>query len=81
MGKVVGGGFKSMAPAAGLVAENNPGKMLMTGFGIEGKDLAGQLSEQLAAKKNARTRGGSRMLLSDARVNAQEGLSATTTLG
>ena len=80
MGKVVGGTPKSAA-TADMVAENNPGKMLMTGFGIEGKDLAGQLSEQLAAKKNARTRGGSRMLLSDARVNAQEGLSASSTLG
>jgi putative transcriptional regulator len=41
----------------------------------------GQLAEELASKKNARTRGGSRMLLSEARVNAQEGLSSGTTLG
>ncbi len=80
MGKVVGGAPKSAA-TANMVAENNPGKMIMTGFGIEGKDLSAQLAEELAAKKNARTRGGSRMLLSEARVNAQEGLSSGTTLG
>jgi hypothetical protein len=39
------------------------------------------LAEELAGKKNARLRGGSRMLLSEARVNAQEGLSSGTTLG
>jgi hypothetical protein len=39
------------------------------------------MAEELAAKKTARTRGGSRMLLSAERLNAQEGLSAASTLG
>jgi hypothetical protein len=81
MGSTVGGGGGGQQYEATkkLVAENNPGKMLMTGFGVEGKNLAGQLSEQLAAKKNARA--NSRMLLADAKVNQQENLSASSTLG
>lgn len=39
------------------------------------------MAEELAGKKKARTRGGSRMLLSAERLNAQEGLSASSTLG
>ena len=76
MGKVIGGGFKSMAPEAGLTAE--PAKTAATAAA----DLTNRtMAEELAAKKTARTRGGSRMLLSDARVNAQEGLSTVSTLG
>ena len=78
MGKVVGG-MKKMAPAAGLVAEVSPAAKAAEALS---KDTSNRtMAEELAAKKTARTRGGSRMLLSDARVNAQEGLSATSTLG
>jgi hypothetical protein len=75
MGKIVGGAPKSAA-TANMVAEASPVKLLANSMGVEGS-----MAEQLAAKKNARTRGGSRALLSDARINAQEGLSATSTLG
>jgi hypothetical protein len=39
------------------------------------------LGEELASKRLARARGGARMLLSEARTNPEEGLSAQTTLG
>jgi hypothetical protein len=39
------------------------------------------LGEELASKRLARSRGGARMLLSEARTNPEEGLPAQTTLG
>lgn len=39
------------------------------------------LNEQIASGRMARARGGARMLLSEQRINPEEGLSATTTLG
>jgi hypothetical protein len=78
MGKVVGG-LKKVAPAAGVISEVSPAAQAAEALS---KDTSNRtMAEELAAKKTARTRGGSRMLLSDARVNAQEGLSATSTLG
>jgi hypothetical protein len=77
MGKVVGG-MKKMAPAAGLVAEASP---LAIAEKAMSDNSSRTMAEELAAKKTARTRGGSRMLLSSERLNAQEGLSASTTLG
>ena len=35
------------------------------------------LAEQMAAKRMARTKGGSRMLLSEARLNPEEGVEET----
>ena len=82
MGKVVGAITKKSPDTAAIqdklaaVKAENEASALSAG-GVADRSMA----EQLAGKKNARTRGGSRMLLSDARVNAQEGLSATSTLG
>jgi septal ring factor EnvC (AmiA/AmiB activator) len=39
------------------------------------------LSEQAAARQRARLRGGSRMLLSGARVNPEEGISTLGSVG
>lgn len=81
MGKVVGAITKKSPDTAAIqdklaaVKAENEASALSAGAADR------SMAEQLAAKKTARTRGGSRMLLSDARVNAQEGLSATSTLG
>lgn len=40
-----------------------------------------ELSEQAAARQRARLRGGSRMLLSGARVNPEEGISTLGSVG
>lgn len=40
-----------------------------------------ELSEQAAARQRARLRGGSRMLLSGARVNPEEGLTKLGSVG
>ncbi len=40
-----------------------------------------ELSEQSAARQRARLRGGSRMLLSGARVNPEEGISTLGSVG
>ena len=78
MAKVVAG-VKKVAPAAGVISEVSPAAQAAEALS---KDTASRtMAEELAAKKTARTRGGSRMLLSDSRINAQEGLSATSTLG
>lgn len=78
MAKVVAG-VKKVAPAAGVISEVSPASQAAEALS---KDTASRtMAEELAAKKTARTRGGSRMLLSDSRINAQEGLSATSTLG
>lgn len=79
MAKAVGGLVKGK-PAQAPVAQEPVAPQMAD---IAASNIASDrsIAEGLAAKKNARTRGGSRMLLSDARANAQEGLSATSTLG
>lgn len=76
MAKVIGGGFKSLASEAGLSA--GPAKTEAT---IAADATNKTMAEELAIKKAARVGGSSRMLLSDAKINPQQSLSATTTLG
>ena len=45
------------------------------------EDERRELSEQSEARRRARMRGGSRMLLSSARVNPEEGLSTLGSVG
>ena len=75
MGKVIGGGAKPATPVAPSMAD-------VASTAAATADATNRtMAEELAAKKTARTRGGSRMVLSDARMNAQEGLSTISTLG
>jgi 5-hydroxyisourate hydrolase-like protein (transthyretin family) len=80
MGKVIGGGkpaengYITLARAA---ADKQQAETQATAINDSGRLMA----EELAGKKKARLRGGSRMLLSAERLNAQEGLSAASTLG
>jgi hypothetical protein len=80
MGKMVGGIIGSKSP------ETQPIRDKLAEVKAENEatatnDAGRLMAEELAGKKMARTRGGSRMLLSAERLNAQEGLSASTTLG
>jgi hypothetical protein len=76
MGKLIGGAPKPAAPAATSMADVASIAPAAT------SEVANRtMAEELAGKKMARTRGGSRMLLSAERLNAQEGLSASSTLG
>lgn len=76
MGGIVGGGGDGGAGAA-LAQQKADTERLRKEAEAEKRDL----NEQIASGRMARARGGARMLLSEQRLNPEEGLSATTTLG
>lgn len=76
MGKLLGGGGDGGAGAA-LAQQKIETEKLRAQAEQEKRDLG----EQLSSKRMARARGGARMLLSEARVNPEEGLATQDTLG
>lgn len=76
MSGLFGGGDKGAMEAANrqLEEQKKENARLMAQAEAERRDLG----EEAAARRRARQRGGSRMLLSSARVNPEEGI---TTLG
>ncbi len=76
MGGIIGGGGDGGAGAA-LAQQQAEAEKMRKQAEEEKRDL----NEQIASGRMARARGGARMLLSEERLNPEEGLSATTTLG
>lgn len=76
MSGIFGGGDKGAAEAANrqIEEQRKENARLMAQAEAERREIG----EETAAKRRARLRGGSRMLLSGARVNPEEGI---TTLG
>ena len=76
MGGIVGGGGDggaAKAAQAQLEAQKAETERMRAQAEQEKRDLA----EQMASKRLARARGGSRMLLSEARLNPEEGVDET----
>lgn len=75
MGGLVGGGDKgaSRAAAAQLAQAKAETERMRKQAEEEKRDLA----EEMASKRMARARGGSRMLLSESRLNPEEGVDET----
>jgi hypothetical protein len=76
MGGIVGGGGDGGAGAA-LAQQKADTERLRKEAEAEKRDL----NEQIASGRMARARGGARMLLSEERLNPEEGLGSSTTLG
>lgn len=79
MAKLIGGGGGAAAAAAQeqLKQSQAETEKLRQQTEAEKRDL----SEQIASKRLARARGGQRMLLSESRLNPEEGVTSSTTLG
>lgn len=78
MGGIIGGGDSGAGAAREQLAQQQAETArLRASAEAEKRDLG----EQLASKRLARQRGGARMLLSEARVNPEEGLGLSDTLG
>ena len=76
MSSIIGGGGDkgaSKAAQAQLEAQRLETERMRQQAEQERKDMA----EQMASKRLARSRGGSRMLLSEARLNPEEGIDET----
>lgn len=71
MGGIIGGGPKPDTSA--LQAQQKENERLRQ----QAADEKRQLAEELAGKRRARTYGGSRTLLSEARLNPETGLDET----
>lgn len=76
MGGIVGGGGDGGAGAA-LEQQKADTERLRKEAEAEKRDL----NEQIASGRMARARGGARMLLSEQRLNPEEGLGSSSTLG
>ena len=76
MGGILGGGGDGGAAAALAEQQKETARLRQ-----QEMETRRDLGEELASKRLARARGGARMLLSEARTNPEEGLSAQTTLG
>lgn len=79
MGGIIGGGGGAAAAAAQeqLKQSQAETEKMRQQTEAEKRDL----SEQIASKRLARARGGARMLLSESRLNPEEGITSSTTLG
>jgi len=77
---IVGGGKGSGdgGAAAAQLAQSQADTEKMR---VQAEQEKRDLSEQVASKRLARARGGARMLLSESRLNPEEGLISSTTLG
>jgi hypothetical protein len=76
MGGIIGGGGDGGAGAM-LAQQQAEAEKLRKQTEAEKRDL----NEQIASGRMARARGGARMLLSEQRLNPEEGLGASSTLG
>jgi mevalonate kinase len=76
MGGIIGGGGDGGAGAA-LAQQKADTERLRKEAEAEKRDL----NEQIASGRMARARGGARMLLSEERLNPEEGLGSSATLG
>jgi hypothetical protein len=76
MGGIIGGGGDGGAGAM-LAQQQAEAEKLRKQTEAEKRDL----NEQIASGRMARARGGARMLLSEQRLNPEEGLGASGTLG
>ena len=76
MGGLVGGGGDGGAGAM-LAKQQADAEAMRKQTEAEKRDL----NEQIASSRMARARGGARMLLSEERLNPEEGLGSSTTLG
>lgn len=79
MGGIIGGGGGAAAAAAQeqLKQSQAETEKLRQQTEAEKRDLG----EQIASKRLARARGGQRMLLSESRLNPEEGVTSSTKLG
>ena len=76
MGGIIGGGGDGGAGAM-LAQQQAEAEKLRKQAEAEKRDL----NEQIASGRMARARGGARMLLSEQRLNPEEGLGTSSTLG
>jgi hypothetical protein len=76
MGGIVGGGGDGGAGAM-LAQQQAEAEKMRKQTEAEKRDL----NEQIASGRMARARGGARMLLSEQRLNPEEGLGSSSTLG
>lgn len=76
MGSIVGGGGDGGAGAM-LAQQQAEAEKMRKQAEAEKRDL----NEQIASGRMARARGGARMLLSEQRLNPEEGLGTSGTLG
>ena len=76
MGGIVGGGGDGGAGEM-LAKQKEDTERLRKEAEAEKRDL----NEQIASGRMARARGGARMLLSEERLNPEEGLGSSSTLG
>jgi hypothetical protein len=79
MGKLIGGGGGASAAAAQEQLKQSQAETEKLRQQTEEEKRT--LSEQIASKRLARARGGSRLLLSESRLNPEEGLTPSDTLG
>ena len=79
MGKLIGGGGGASAAAAQEQLKQSQADTEK--MRVQAEEEKRDLSEQIASKRLARARGGSRLLLSESRLNPEEGLTPSTTLG
>jgi hypothetical protein len=79
MGGIIGGGGGAAAAAAQEQLKQSQADTEK--MRVQAEQEKRDLSEQIASKRLARARGGSRLLLSESRLNPEEGLTPSTTLG
>jgi hypothetical protein len=79
MGKLIGGGGGASAAAAQEQLKQSQADTEK--MRVQAEEEKRDLNEQIASKRLARARGGSRLLLSESRLNPEEGLTPSTTLG
>jgi len=79
MTSIIGGGGGAAAAAAQEQLKQSQADTEK--MRVQAEQEKRDLSEQIASKRLARARGGSRLLLSESRLNPEEGLTPSTTLG
>jgi hypothetical protein len=79
MGKLIGGGGGAAASAAQEQLKQSQADTEK--MRVQAEEEKRDLNEKIASKRLARARGGSRLLLSESRLNPEEGLTPSTTLG
>ena len=79
MGGIIGGGGGAAAAAAQEQLKQSQADTEK--MRVQAEQEKRDLGEQIASKRLARARGGSRLLLSESRLNPEEGLTPSTTLG
>lgn len=77
MGGIIGGGGGDGGASKAAKAQLELQRMETERMRQQAEQERKDLSEQMASKRLARARGGSRMLLSETRLNPEEGIDET----